>query len=73
MAPGSITKATGTTLGTPGMACVKKMLLGAMVTPARGTPGRPTEIFVAHRWVEGWVETSGHALLVGVLYLLPQV
>lgn len=37
------------TLGTPGLHSVKRVVLQAMLNPMDIAPGRPKELFLAHR------------------------
>lgn len=42
-------KASIMTLGTPGLHSVRRVLMQAMLNPLEKHPGRPRELFVAHR------------------------
>ena len=42
-------KANLMVLGTPGLLAVQRVLLSAMLNPMDNRPGRPHELFVAHR------------------------
>jgi hypothetical protein len=63
-------KASLMTLGTPGLHAVRRVLLQAMLNPQDARPGRPMELFVAHRWVNTIIFINITFLLNSIYYYI---